>query len=148
MMIDIDDLKHVNNSLGHAAGDAVLNALGEHMQALSRGEDIVARYGGDEFALVMAQCPENVIRQRAEKLRQDIGKLAIEYNGQHIGAVTLSVGIGIFPDHGKNGMEVILAADRALTQAKRLGRNCIVVGETEMGAAPMPSTQDSMRVAV
>lgn len=143
MMIDIDDLKHINNTLGHAAGDAVLHALGEHMRTLFRGEDIIARYGGDEFALIMGQCPQNVVLARAEKLRQDAGRLTIEYKGRHIGPITLSVGIGLFPDHGKNGQEVIRAADLALSRAKRLGRNCTVVGETEIGtrAEPQKKTQ-------
>ena len=139
MMIDIDDLKHINNMLGHTAGDAVLHALGEHMRSLTRGEDIVARYGGDEFALVMTQCPQSVVRERAEKLRQSAGQLAIEYKGRRIGAVTLSVGIGIFPDHGNSGQDVLHAADMALNRAKRLGRNRTVVGETKTGATAVPA---------
>ena len=99
------------------------------MLSLARGEDIVSRYGGEEFVLVMAPAQQGIVAERAEKLRRDVQNLEIEYEGRRVGPITVSVGIGIFPDHGENGQEVLRAADAALYQAKRSGRNCVVVAD-------------------
>src|SRR5207344_3661126 len=79
MMIDIDNFKRFNDTLGHAAGDAVLRAIGQYMQSAARGEDIVSRYGGEEFVLVMAQASQSAVLERAERLRGGVQKLQIEY---------------------------------------------------------------------
>ncbi len=129
MMIDIDNFKRFNDTLGHAAGDAVLRAIGQYMLSAARGEDIVSRYGGEEFVLVMAPGAQGTVSERAEKLRRDVQNLEIEYEGRRVGPITISVGIAIFPDHGESGQEVLRAADAALYQAKRSGRNCVVVGD-------------------
>ncbi|MEO8103029.1 MAG: diguanylate cyclase [Betaproteobacteria bacterium] len=135
VLIDVDNLRQVNLASGHAAGDAVMFALGERLQSLVRGEDIVARYGGDQFALVMTQCPAQVVLARAETLCREVGGLAGGDKEQPLGAVALSVGIGTFPTHGNNGDEVLQAAGHALTLAKRSGGSRIVVGTSEIGAA-------------
>ncbi|TMG74126.1 MAG: diguanylate cyclase [Betaproteobacteria bacterium] len=129
MMIDIDGFKRFNDTLGHAAGDAVLRAIGQYLPSAARGEDIASRYGGEEFVLVMAQAPQATVRERAEKLRRGVNELEIEYEGQRVGPVTVSVGIGIFPDHGDSGQEVLRVADVALYRAKQSGRNCVVIGD-------------------
>src|SRR3989442_13635863 len=129
MMIDIDNFKRFNDTLGHAAGDAVLRAIGQYLPSAARGEDIASRYGGEEFVLVMAQAPQATVRERAEKLRRGVNELEIEYEGQRVGPVTVSVGIGIFPDHGDSGQGVLRVADVALYRAKQSGRNCVVIGD-------------------
>jgi diguanylate cyclase (GGDEF)-like protein len=129
MMIDIDNFKHFNDTLGHAAGDAVLRAIGRYLLSAARGEDIVSRYGGEEFMLVMAEAPLATVWERAEKLRRGVTQLEIAYEGQRVGPVTVSVGIGVFPDHGANGQEVLRVADAALYRAKQSGRNCVVIGD-------------------
>jgi diguanylate cyclase (GGDEF)-like protein len=133
-MIDIDEFKHFNDTLGHAAGDAVLRAMGQYLLLAARGEDLVCRYGGEEFVLVMSQTPHNIVLQRAENLRQGIQELGIEYEGRLVGPITVSVGIGIFPDHGDSAEAVLRAADAALYQAKQLGRNRVVVGGYKVDA--------------
>jgi diguanylate cyclase (GGDEF)-like protein len=129
MMIDIDNFKRFNDTLGHAAGDAVLRAIGQYMLSAARGEDIASRYGGEEFVLVMAPALQSTVWERAEKLRRGVQELEIEYEGRRVGPITISVGIGMFPDHGESGNEVLRIADAALYQAKRAGRNCVVVGD-------------------
>jgi len=129
LMIDIDNFKRFNDTLGHAAGDAVLRAIGQYMLSAARGEDIVSRYGGEEFVLVMAPASQGTVSERAEKLRREVQNLEIEYEGRRVGPITISVGIGMFPDHGEGGQEVLRVADAALYQAKRSGRNCVVVGD-------------------
>ena len=129
MMIDIDHFKTINDTLGHAAGDTILRAVGHCMASLARGEDIAARYGGDEFALVMVPATQQIVMQRAEALRQNVRKLEVGHNGQKFGPVTLSVGIAMLPDHGQSGQAVLQAADAALIRSKRGGRNRVVIGD-------------------
>src|SRR6266568_3211882 len=129
MMIDIDNFKRFNDTLGHAAGDVVLRALGQYMLSVARGEDIVSRYGGEEFVLVMAQAPQGTVWERAAKLRRGVQELEIEYEGQRVGPITISVGIGIFPEHGESGQALLRVADTALYAAKQSGRNRVVVGD-------------------
>jgi diguanylate cyclase (GGDEF)-like protein len=129
MMIDIDNFKRFNDTLGHAAGDAVLRAIGQYMLSAARGEDIASRYGGEEFVLVMAPAQLGTVSERAEKLRRGVQDLEIEYEGQRVGPITISIGIGIFPDHGETGQEVLRVADAALYEAKRSGRNRVVLGD-------------------
>jgi diguanylate cyclase (GGDEF)-like protein len=128
MMIDIDNFKRFNDTLGHAAGDAVLRTIGQYMLSAARGEDIISRYGGEEFVLVMAHASQSAVLERAERLRRSVQELAIEYERQRVGPVTISVGIGAFPDHGESGQAVLRVADAALYRAKQSGRDRVVAG--------------------
>lgn len=132
MMIDIDHFKHCNDMFGHAAGDAVLRAMGHHLLSLARGEDIPCRYGGEEFVLVMVHASPATVRERAERLRLGVQELRIEYEGRSVGPITLSVGIAMFPEHGESGQAVLQAADAALYRAKEAGRNYVVVTESKV----------------
>ena len=123
MIIDIDHFKRCNDTFGHAAGDRVLCAIAKYMQSQTRGEDILCRYGGEEFVLVQAQASAEAVLQRAEKFRLGVQGLEIEHDGRHVGPVTLSIGIAIFPDHGADGQALLQAADEALYRAKQSGRN-------------------------
>jgi len=128
MMMDIDHFKRCNDSFGHAAGDAALRAVGQHVLSLTRSEDILCRYGGEEFVLVMTNASARAILQRAEALRLGVQGLEVEHESRRIGPVTLSIGVAMLPDHGDSGQAVLQAADAALYQAKRAGRNRVVVG--------------------
>ncbi len=125
IMLDIDHLKHFNDSFGHQAGDAMLRALGQYLQDHTRGEDIACRYGGDEFILILPETPLLTLEQRAEQLRLGISRLQFEHDHVLIGPVTLSAGAAIYPDHGLTGEAVLRAADTALYRAKASGRNHI-----------------------
>jgi diguanylate cyclase (GGDEF)-like protein len=130
MLVDIDHFKRFNDSFGHAAGDAVLRAVGQYLLSQARAEDIPCRYGGEEFVLVMAHASPATVRERAERLRAGVQALAIEHDGRSIGPVTLSVGIAMFPEHGDNWRAVLEAADVALYAAKTAGRNRVVMAES------------------
>jgi diguanylate cyclase (GGDEF)-like protein len=127
MMIDVDRFKEFNDTLGHVAGDAILQSVGKCLLSVSRGEDIVARYGGDEFALMMANTSKETARRRAELIRQRVHSLEIGQNGSQLGPVTLSVGIAIMPEHGDTAAAVLRAADDALLRCKQAGRNRIII---------------------
>lgn len=123
VMIDVDHFKLYNDTHGHGAGDAVLRSLGAFLKNQARKEDIPCRYGGEEFVLVMAGINEENLLGRCETLRKNVKQLPVEYGGQQLGAITLSLGAAIFPMHGETIETVLNAADAALYLAKRNGRD-------------------------
>ena len=80
-------------------------------------------YGGEEFALILPEAPLQATQRRAEELRAGISSLRVEYRGQPLGTITLSLGVAIFPDHGLNRDALLRTADAALYRAKAEGRN-------------------------
>ena len=127
MMIDVDHFKEINDTLGHVAGDGILRSVGECMLTVSRGEDIVARYGGDEFAVMMADTGRDTACHRAELIRERVRSLEVGRDRSRLGPVTLSVGIAMLPEHGDTAVAVLRAADAALLQSKQGGRDRVVV---------------------
>jgi diguanylate cyclase (GGDEF)-like protein len=97
----------------------------------TRGQDIACRYGGEEFAIVLSDSNLAGALQRAEILRQQVKQLSVEYAGQLLGAVSVSMGIALFPDHGTSMGDVLRAADQALYSAKREGRDRVSVWTAE-----------------
>lgn len=132
IMMDLDRFKQFNDSHGHHAGDALLEALGSLIQAQVRLEDIACRYGGEEFLLLLPGAGLTATRERAEKLRRAVKGLRLKYRGQSLQSPTISAGVAAFPEYGGSGEEVIMAADEALYQAKHEGKDRVVV------AAPRP----------
>jgi diguanylate cyclase (GGDEF)-like protein len=129
IMIDIDHFKHFNDTNGHAAGDALLRELGEFLQRRIRGEDVACRYGGEEFILIMPEAFLEAAHQRAELLRQGAKGLRVRDAGQSLGGITLSLGVAIYPQHGRTIENILRAADSALYRAKQDGRDRVVVAE-------------------
>jgi diguanylate cyclase (GGDEF)-like protein len=129
IMIDIDHFKDFNDTYGHAAGDALLRELGQFLQRHIRGEDIACRYGGEEFTLIMPDALLEVAQQRAEQLRQKASQLRVQDAGQSHATITLSVGVAIYPQHGRTIETVLRAADDALYRAKQEGRDRVIVAE-------------------
>lgn len=127
IMIDIDHFKSFNDTYGHVAGDALLRSLGHFLQCHVRGEDIACRYGGEEFLLIMPDAELDAVRQRAEDMAQAVRQLRIRDVGQSRGGVTLSMGVAIYPQHGRSIESVLRAADAALYRAKQQGRDQVVV---------------------
>jgi diguanylate cyclase (GGDEF)-like protein len=127
IMIDIDHFKQFNDDFGHDAGDAVLRALGAFLKKHVRGSDIACRYGGEEFMLILSPSTGDVARQRAEKIREDARLLSVSHANRALGGITLSLGVAIFPDHASEPAAIVKAADVALYQAKRGGRNRVVM---------------------
>jgi diguanylate cyclase (GGDEF)-like protein len=127
LLIDIDHFKRFNDNFGHAAGDEVLRSVAQFMLTLVRGEDILCRFGGEEFVLVQTKASAEAIMQRAEQLRQQIANHEIVHDRRRLGPVTLSIGISMFPDHGTATQTLLDAADAALYSAKNSGRNRVVM---------------------
>ena len=128
MLIDIDHFKRFNDTYGHEAGDIVLRSLGHLLQSQLRSEDIVCRFGGEEFVVILPDAPLDSARQRGEQLREATKELITEFRGQTLGRVTLSIGVSTFPTNGETGALLLEAADAALYRAKKGGRDCVVLG--------------------
>jgi diguanylate cyclase (GGDEF)-like protein/PAS domain S-box-containing protein len=123
VMMDLDHFKRFNDTFGHQAGDTLLRALGDLLKRSTRGQDIACRYGGEEFVLVLTDSNLAGALQRAEILRQQVKQLSVEYAGQLLGAISVSMGVALFPDHGTTMGDVLRASDQALYCAKREGRD-------------------------
>jgi len=135
MMINVDHFREFNDTLGRTAGDAILRSIGQCVVSLSRAEDLVARYDGDEFALVMANVSRQIVWQRADLICQRTRNLQIGHNDPQLGPITVSVGIAIFPEDGASTQAVLEAADRALISSRRAGRNVVAMEEVSAGAS-------------
>lgn len=127
MLIDVDHFKQFNDMFGHDAGDVVLRSLGSLLQTQLRREDIVCRYGGEEFIVILPDASLDSARQRGEQLREATKELVTEFRGQALGRITLSIGVATFPQNGTTGAVLVEAADAALYQAKKEGRDRIVL---------------------
>ncbi len=124
-ILDIDHFKRVNDDYGHATGDKVIKALARYLRQHLRDADIVGRYGGEEFVVVLQNCQPEQARRRIDSLREGFGRLYHAYE-DGIFSTTFSAGIAHYP--GCAGMtELMAAADAALYAAKRAGRNQVRV---------------------
>jgi len=122
IMLDVDEFKRFNDTYGHVAGDAILRALGNLLVEHVRGEDIPCRYGGDEFIIVLPDASREVTFKRAELLCEYAKQIHLQFEGQTLEAVTLSLGVAVFPEDGSTSAEIYKAVDTALYRAKREGR--------------------------
>lgn len=127
MMVDIDHFKLFNDQHGHEVGDQVLREVAQVLQDQTRGSDVAARYGGEEFTIVLPDITGARAFERAQRVRQEVEKLVLRLAGKDLGTVTISIGLAQFPMHGSTVDALLLAADKALYEAKSSGRNRVVV---------------------
>lgn len=125
-MIDIDNFKKFNDRYGHKVGDMLLKSLGDILLANTRDSDVSYRLGGEEFVVVMPNATLEGARERAHQWRKAFQLLQNSFSRQKFQA-TISIGIASFPDHGRGGEAVLHAADKALYEAKRRGKNRVTV---------------------
>ncbi|MHC6224396.1 putative bifunctional diguanylate cyclase/phosphodiesterase [Pseudomonas sp. X10] len=123
MFLDIDHFKRINDSLGHAAGDELLKVIAGHIKAATRSQDVVARFGGDEFCILTSLNNRDEARHLAQRIMQRM-KDPIHLAGRRM-VMTTSIGISIFPDDGRTSEELLKNADLALYQSKGCGRNSL-----------------------
>jgi diguanylate cyclase (GGDEF)-like protein len=123
LMVDIDHFKHINDTYGHPAGDVVLKQVAMLLRGHGRSKDLVCRYGGEEFCMVLLNTELDVAFKRAEKIRRAVKYVNSSYQGQMLPPVTISLGVASFPRHGETPEELITLADKALYWAKNHGRD-------------------------
>lgn len=129
IVVDIDHFKKYNDTFGHDAGDAVLRAFGELLKIHTRREDIPCRYGGEEFVMVMPGIDEENLLIRSEIIRKAAKQLLVEHRDQKLGTITISLGLSLFPLHGQTLEQLISSADTALYQAKKQGRDQVILAD-------------------
>ena len=147
LMLDLDDFKRFNDTYGHPQGDKLLRAVAGILRGTTRDRlDLVARYGGEEFAVLLPSTPAAGATATGERIVQDVSgdprdavgvaetirrmmaeNLFEGFPTRDEVQVTVSVGVATFPDHSRSAFELVVAADKALYLAKRLGKNCVKV---------------------
>lgn len=125
MVLDIDHFKQFNDEHGHQAGDDVLINVANVLQEQFRGDDVVCRFGGEEFVALLTNINQQQTMQRAEQLRSTIAQSKWLIDGKPL-TVTVSVGAALYPAHGTDLDGLISLADEALYQAKNAGRNQVI----------------------
>jgi len=143
LMLDLDHFKNFNDTYGHDAGDTVLREAAGFLLKSVRAEDIVCRFGGEEFIVILPVADLKVTQARAERIRSKLRELPVLHQGQSLGMVTVSVGVAELPQHGTSRKELIEAADAALYRAKREGRDRVVIADD---APPDRSQLNAMEV--
>lgn len=128
VVVDADHFKKINDNHGHAAGDAVLKVLAKTLQQNLRQSDLVVRFGGEEFVLLLIETEADAAYAKAEALRQAVSRLVVGAP-QHAIQFTISAGIAVYPDDGTVAHVLLSRADQRLLQAKQAGRNRVVGGE-------------------
>jgi diguanylate cyclase (GGDEF)-like protein len=127
LAFDLDHFKDFNDSYGHGAGDAILVAFARILQSHSRSEDIACRQGGEEFVLIMPEMELAIAQRRANEFLASMSSMKVMHEGQLLPALTTSIGLAVFPQHGLAPDALLVQADQALYLAKSRGRNQVAV---------------------
>ena len=122
LMMDLDELKQINDRLGHFFGDRVLRGVGEVIRASGRKIDTAARYGGDEFVVLLPETDPTGAYVLAEKIRLGVADLNVEVSGTVI-QPSVSIGVVSFPEDGATSDELMITADSSMYTSKRAGKN-------------------------
>lgn len=126
VMVDVDGFKRYNDQFGHLWGDVALKEIAAILQTLSRRSDVVARYGGDEFVLILPETPLDGAVAIAERIRDDVVAHLFAGRGDETVALTISAGCATSVNGHLGARDLVARADSALYEAKNLGKNCVV----------------------
>ena len=121
LFIDIDDFKKINDLYGHMVGDCVLKELGDKLRFMTRKEDLLCRYGGEEFLIVLSEMTPELVVKRSETLRKSVESMKLNCEKKDI-----TISIGVSCGHNNDDISIIIdQSDKALYEAKASGKNCI-----------------------
>lgn len=126
VIMDMDNFKMFNDTYGHKCGDIILQEIAAFLVQHTRKGDVVCRFGGEEFVILMPGATLEKAYERAETWRQDFADTTIEYEGMKLSA-TFSAGVASYPQHGDTDEFILQAADRALYQSKDAGKNKVTM---------------------
>lgn len=135
LMLDVDHFKEFNDTHGHAAGDTVLQAVAEVCSNTVRAEDIVCRYGGEEFTIILPDIDPETAYLRANSIRTAVAALQVSDGKVSYGDVTMSIGMALYPESGTSSEVLLRRADQALYRAKQQGRDQVLLAEDPIFAA-------------
>ncbi len=136
IMIDVDGLKSVNDRYGHTAGSRLITTIAQSIKDSVRSTDVLARYGGDEFVILMAHSSTDNARMAAERIRTAIHNTSFDIKGNRI-STTVSVGIASFPESVEEPGDVLEKADIALYKSKQSGRDRVTYYDSELETVPV-----------
>lgn len=142
LMMDIDHFKQLNDRYGHDVGDLALRAVAGAFAGVVRSDELVFRYGGEEFLMLMPDFDEKRGLERTALIRERIAELDLLHEGQPIGPITVSMGLAVYPRHG-TAHTLIAAADAALLRAKETGRDGVVVATDRPAPNHVPRHGDN-----
>ena len=126
LLIDIDHFKEYNDNFGHQQGDMLLQIISEYFTVSVRKSDLVGRYGGEEFIVIMPEAGKENAGELAERIRSDVESGAFHKKSENFqGAITVSIGVAEFPTDGGDLDTLFTVVDNALYKAKELGRNTV-----------------------
>ena len=125
VICDMDDFKKINDTLGHLSGDIVLKSFSELIVSTIRNQDVVGRYGGDEFMLILPETDRATALQIIDRLRDNIEKMEVPVMKNRIAKITASFGIATFPEDGISSDDLLIASDERLYKAKSNGKNTV-----------------------
>jgi diguanylate cyclase (GGDEF)-like protein len=129
LMLDVDRFKDFNDKYGHEAGDVVLREFAQTLRQCVRSEDVVCRYGGEEFLIILPDSNAETAWERSGLIRHQIEKLRVRHHGETLN-ITVSIGIAIYPNNGELRELLVRVADENLYRAKQEGRNrCVITGQ-------------------
>jgi len=131
LMIDVDGLKQVNDHYGHSAGSRLIKTVARAIEGVVRESDILARYGGDEFIVLLPGTGIDSAHLCAERIRTAVSNCSFDVSGRRVSATT-SIGIASYPDSAAEAQAVLDKADMALYRSKQNGRNCVTRYATEL----------------
>lgn len=131
LMIDLDNLKTINDKFGHQAGNLLLVSISNCLISVLRDGDIAARYGGDEFVILLANCDKEGANKVAERIVEEFNIAKVRYHSNSI-ELSASIGIACFPDHGHSFDNLITKADHAMYASKQNGKGTITVYQPEL----------------
>jgi diguanylate cyclase (GGDEF)-like protein len=124
LMLDADDLKPVNDRFGHAAGDKLIVSIAQVVQESLRETDVLARYGGDEFVVILNETTCDRAVEVAERIRTSVENTSFSSSGERVSS-TISVGVACFSENSQDGIEIMAQADEKLYESKRKGKNSV-----------------------
>lgn len=134
LMIDVDHFKAFNDTFGHEAGDTVLREVAECFRQSVRSEDVVCRYGGEEFIIILPETNEETAIERAEVIRHAVGQLRVRSKGENLRQISVSIGVALYPAPAHDATDLVRLADRALYDAKHAGRDRVHVARESVTA--------------
>jgi diguanylate cyclase (GGDEF)-like protein len=141
LVLDVDHFKQVNDTYGHQTGDAVLREVADALASNTKNYDVAARYGGDEFVVLLPGCSRDDAVRVAERVRHGVAHAVGE------APVTISAGVATVPDNASDAERLMAAADAALYDAKRTGRDRVAGSGRNIEMAPPPPLQWSAPLA-